>query len=185
MPLTRRTLLATACAAVAATTAAAQTDRPAPLVEPRQSIAVNPLAIPFGVFSAEYEAALSSPGFTVGLGGTYWTNDGDRDSWAEAKALYYPNERAFQGFSIGLTAGVHAARRFTTDCGFLGCNGGRRTQTAPTLGVLASYDWLLGRQERFRVGVAAGAKRILKDVDSNDALEQVFPDGRFVVGFVF
>lgn len=185
---------AAAAAVVALSAAAAAAQEPSsqppvvppPLLEPQQSVAVNPLAIPFGVFSAEYEAALPTPGFTVGVGGTYWANGGDRDSWAEAKAMYYPNERAFRSFSVGLTAGVHSARRNTTSCDFLGaCSSGRRTQTAPTLGVLVSYDWLLGRQERFRVGLGAGAKRILKDVGSSDPLEQVFPDGRFVIGFVF
>jgi hypothetical protein len=190
MPVLRRSLSVTAAATalLAAASAGAQTTPPAeraPTNEPLQSVAVNPLAIPFGVFSGEYEVALPTPGFTFGVGGTHFADGSDRDTWAEAKAMYYPNERNFRSFSVGLTAGVHSARRNTTSCDFLGCNGGRRTQTAPTLGVLVSYDWLLGRQERFRVGIAAGAKRILKDVGNNDPLTQVWPDGRFVIGFVW
>lgn len=155
---------------------------------PLQSIAVNPLAIPFGVFSAEYEVALPSPGFTLGVGGTYFSRDGDRESWAEVKGMYYPNETGFRGFSVGLTGGVHSSGRRVSRCDFnVPCVDSRRSQTAPTLGVLASYDWLLGRQQRFRVGLGVGAKRVLRDVDDSraDVLEQVYPDGRFVIGFVF
>jgi hypothetical protein len=194
MPLLRRCrpqLLDTVAVAVAlsaaSVTAAAQASSPppAPLL-PQQSIAVNPLAIPFGVFSAEYEAALPSPGFTFGVGGTYYASGSDRDAWAEAKGMYYPGEIPFRGFSVGLTAGVQSSRGNTSDCSFVtGCQTGRKTQTAPTLGVLVSYDWLIGRQERFRVGLGAGAKRILKNVKSGDPLPQVFPDGRFVIGLVF
>ena len=163
---------------------------PAPLL-PQQSVAVNPLAIPFGLFSGEYEAALPTPGFTLGIGGSYYADNGDRDSWIEAKALYYPSETPFRGFSVGLSAGIQSARNSPNCGGFLdSCSNSqaaatRRSQTAPTLGVIVSYDWLIGRQERFRIGLGAGAKRVLKDVGSNDPLEQVYPDGRFVIGLVF
>jgi len=194
MTLTRRILAAVAAAAAvlaaAPQGARAQARTPAagtpPAFGPLQSIAVNPLAIPFGLFSFEYEASLPTPGFTLGAGGSYWSNDGDRDSWIEAKAMYYPNETQFRGFSIGLTAGVHSARNSGCNDLFGSCGGtDRHTQTAPTLGVIGSYDWLLGRAERFRVGLGVGAKRVLKDVDSHDPLSQVYPDGRFVIGVVF
>lgn len=181
-PLARS--LSLAIAFVAGAQVASAQSGPPPIQPFRQSFAVNPLAIPFGVFSAEYEAALGSPGFTFGVGGTYWTDDGDRDSWVEAKALYYPNETAFRGFSIGLTGGVHSARNSSCDDFGMNC-GVKRSQSAPTLGVLAGYDWVLGRAQRFRVGLGAGAKRVLKDVDSRDPLWQVYPDGRFVIGVVF
>lgn len=177
-------------AALALTAAAADAQPAAPAAPPvlpfQQSIAINPLAIPFGLFSAEYEVALATPGFAFGVGGSYVSQDHDRDSWVEAKGLYYPNEVTFRGFSIGVTAGVHSSSRHVVrDCFNAPCTETRRSQTAPTLGVLASYDWLLGRAERFRVGVGAGAKRILKDVGGSDPLEQVWPDGRFVIGVIF
>lgn len=178
-------ILATGAGSVAAQPAPSG---PPPIQPFHQSFAVNPLAIPFGLFSAEYEAALPTPGFTFGIGGSYFSDDGDRDSWVEAKGMYYPNETAFRGFSVGLSAGVHSARN-VPGCGGLfdgTCAGRDRiSQTAPTLGVLASYDWILGRAQRFRVGLGVGAKRVLRDVGSQDALDQVYPDGRFVVGVVF
>ena len=186
MLLIRRLLIpAAALSAAAAHDARAQAAPPPPL-PPIQSVAVNPLAIPFGVFSAEYEAALPVPGFTVGAGGTYWSDDGDRDAWVELKGMYYPSEVPFRGFAVGLTAGVHSARNNGCDDLFGSCGSeGRRTQTAPTIGILTSYDWLIGRAERFRVGLGLGAKRVLKDVGSRDPLWQVYPDGRFVIGLVF
>lgn len=183
----RRIFGVSAALVATAVTARAQSAPPQPsTLLPQSSIAVNPLAIPLGVFSAEYEGALPTPGFTMGIGGTYYKDGHDKDAWLEVKGMYYPNETPFRGFSIGLSAGIQSATRNQTTCtpGFTGCTTSPRTQSAPTLGVLASYDWLLGRQERFRVGLGAGAKRVLKDV-SGHPLEQVYPDGRFVIGVVF
>ena len=106
-------------------------------------------------------------------------SDGRHDRWISGKLLYYPNEDVLRGFSVGLTAGAHSAEgeEFSSQPG--------ERQTAPTLGVIANYDWLLGRAQRFRVGIGAGAKRVLKDVDAADPLLQVYPDARFVVGIAF
>ena len=196
MPLLRPTLLRAALVASAVALAAplaAQTPAP-PTGEIgpwRQAVAVNALAIPFGLFSGEYEVALPSPGFTVGIGGSWLTTGDDRNSWIEAKAHYYPGERPFRGFAVGLTAGVHSARnQGDEDCSSpFGCVDDARpfrTETAPTLGVIVNYDWLIGRQERFRIGLGLGAKRVLRDVGPNNGvLEQVYPDGRFVLGVAF
>ncbi|MDF1504832.1 hypothetical protein [Roseisolibacter sp. H3M3-2] len=179
-------------APVAAPLAAQAPAAPRPV---RQAIGVNALALPFGLFSAEYEVALPTPGFAFGIGGSWLTTDvddddydaSDRDAWVELKGLYYPGERPFRGFSLGLSLGVHSARNSDGGiCDFNGCRDApRRSQTAPTAGVLVSYDWLLGRAERFRVGLGVGAKRTLRDVRRNDPLEQVYPDGRFIVGVAF
>lgn len=191
--LRRLPTLATAAAAVTLAAAAALGAQAAPAPAPvdpgpwRQAVAVNAIGLPFGLFSAEYEVALPSPGFALGIGGSWLTTGSDRDSWISAKALYYPGERPFRGFSVGLTAGVHSARNDNAVgfCGINGCTTERATATAPTAGVIVNYDWLLGRQERFRVGLGAGAKRVLRDVNSGSPLEQVYPDGRFVLGVAF
>ena len=198
MPLLRPQLLRSALASAAVTLVAPLAAQPsAPLpgdIGPwRQAIAVNALAIPFGLFSGEYEVALPSPGFSVGIGGSWLTTGDDRNSWLEAKAHYYPGERPFRGFAVGLTAGVHSARNrgdfVSCDNPFNPCDDDSRpfrTATAPTLGVIVNYDWLIGRQERFRIGLGLGAKRTLRDVGpDNGVLEQVYPDGRFVLGVAF
>jgi hypothetical protein len=204
MPLSRPlyTLAVGAAAALAAPAAAlrAQAAPPPPPAQ-RNAIATNFIGIPFGLFSFEYERASSFPGLSVGIGGSHFTgdlddgdgefdSDDDRESWAEVKVMYYPGERAFRGFAVGITGGVHAARGYSCDASgpFGGCvvAGAVRTQSSPTLGVLVNYDWLIGRQDRFRVGTGVGAKRVLKDVNANrDVLSQVYPDGRFIIGFTF
>lgn len=181
------TAAAVAFLAVAAPAAAQAPSRPAsttPSDAYVQAISANIVAFPFGLFSAEYEHALVWPGFSFGVGGSWMSegglgDNGTHDRWASAKLLYYPNENVLKGFSIGLTAGVHTAEGEE----FSSMPGDR--QTGPTLGVIANYDWLLGRAERFRVGFGAGAKRVLKDVGQDDPLLQVYPDARFVMGIAF
>lgn len=190
MPLPRPLAAAAATVTALAATSLAATlgaqAAPTDAAPWRQAVAVNALGLPFGLFSAEYEVALPSPGFTVGVGGSWFSWEGDRDAWVEGKALYYPGERAFRGFSVGLTLGVHSARNAEGLFCEFGCTANaRRTQTGATSGVIVNYDWLLGRQQRFRVGLGAGAKRVLRDVESADPLAQVYPDGRFVIGVAF
>jgi hypothetical protein len=191
MPLLRPLVLAAAGAVVVTAAAAPTAAQTAPADPYRQAVAVNALAIPFGWFSAEYEVALPSPGFALGVGGSWLTTGDDRNAWLEGKALYYPGERPFRGFSVGLTGGFHSARN-RGECDRIGnCRVPEelrpfRTETAPTLGVVVNYDWLIGRQERFRIGLGVGAKRTLRDVgNTTGVLEQVYPDGRFVLGVAF
>lgn len=203
LPRPRTALVACAAGVALALPAAALGAQEAPPPPPaqRNAIATNFIGIPFGLFSLEYERATAFPGLTVGVGGSYYSGDLDddddpadgddgRESWAEAKVMYYPGERVFRGFAIGITGGVHSSRGYT--CEGRGPLGGcisparLRTQAGPTLGVLVNYDWLIGRQDRFRVGLGVGAKRVLRQVsESRDVLEQIYPDGRFVIGFTF
>ena len=37
----------------------------------------------------------------------------------------------------------------------------RESLTAPTLGIILDYNWLLGRSEHFLIGTGVGAKRVL------------------------
>ena len=169
-----------------------------------QTLAVNALALPFGLFSAEYERAIGA-GFGVGVGGSYLdgalvSRDDDYDgrsgdsraAWLEGKALYYPGEEAPRGFAIGLTLGYIHVRDESVEAVFRDPTAsvivrqtGTTSDAAATLGVLLDYNWLLGRRRRFLVGTGIGARRVLKQVGRRSDLEQVYPDGRFVVGFAF
>ena len=206
----RLRLLATfASLAVLSSTAAAQApDSPGePATRPRttQSVAINPILLPFGVFSAEYERVIAT-GFTLGVGGSYIDgnalDDGYDDGYddaddsravtAEAKLLYYPNENPLRGFSLGLTLGYINERDeqssgYTYDQfgNIIGGSSSSVSEGAATLGVLLDYNWLLGRRKRFLVGTGIGARRVLKDVGGASPLAQVYPDGRLVVGFAF
>lgn len=177
---------AAAVAAVALSTAARAQTRVAPTQLPYlQTVAVNPLAIPFGILSGEYEVSLPTPGLTVGVGGTITAGSSiysDEDRWIEGRAMYYPNEVALSGFGIGVTLGAHRAKSDSRDVTELGR---RPHDSGATLGVLGSYNFLLGRQQRLVFGIGAGAKRVLKKVSNDSPLSQVYPDGRLVIGFAF
>jgi hypothetical protein len=190
MHMLRLALAATVALTALTTTAGAQAGAPSTDGQFRSVLSVNPIALPFGWLSAEYER-VASPAFTLGLGGAYVNDaafedddfDDARDAWIHARVRYFPNERAPRGFSIGLTAGYHSARGRGD---FADVTDPLRTEGAPTLGVVLDYDWLLGRRRRFAVGTGIGVRRVLTNVDTDvSPLEQVYPDGRLQIGFAF
>jgi hypothetical protein len=205
----RRLAVALAASALFAAAAGAQ-----PLAPPRpprptigQAASVNLLALPLGFASAEYERALGR-GFAVGIGGLtslgYAPGDEDdssvygggsfdeRIATAQLKLKYYPAENGLRGFAVGLTAGVAhygKSERFPTfdptTGNFLGYGANvRRATTAPTVGAVLDYNFLIGRQRRFLVGVGVGARRAF-GVRDRDPLDTTLPDGRLQVGFGF
>jgi hypothetical protein len=201
-PSARAASSAYAAALLAIVPAAGAQQAPPPQPVQRNALATSILGIPFGFFSLEYERATPLPGLTFGVGGSHFSGDldddddsgdeadDDRNTWVQGKLLYYPSERAFRGFSVGLSAGFHAAtgRACARTDAFGNCvtlPTERRTETSPTVGVLANYDRIIGSRERFRVGLGVGARRVVRDVRRRDVLEQVYPDGRFVVGLTF
>jgi hypothetical protein len=186
--ISRALLTAAACAAagLAARPLAAQVASGAPPVAQLpylQTLSINPLAIPLGIFSVEYEVALPTPGFTVAVGGTYTSNDDlfeRRDRWIEGRLMYYPNEVQLKGLSLGLSLGVRRAARENNDPPEM-----RPSDSAPTFGVMAAYNYLIGRQQRLVLGGGIGATRVLKSAGGNSPLSQVYPDGRLLVGLAF
>ena len=170
--------LAAASLALAAAPAAAQ-QRPTPQLPFLQTISINPLAIPLGVFSAEYEVALPVSGLTAAVGGSYLTFDRNH-RWIEGRLSYYPNEVALRGFALGLTLGAHRAEREKGDRPTM-----RPSDGAATLGIMASYNHLIGREQRLVLGGGVGVKRVLQNAGGDSPLAQVYPDGRLLVGFAF
>jgi hypothetical protein len=160
---------------------------PAPRTPPRLAVATNPLAIPFGVFTLDVETATRTPGLTFGAGGTWMTEDEDT-AWADARLMYFPGEVVLRGFAIGVTGGVvhEQGNPNSTRCDDRGvCRPERSSETAPTLGVRIDYDWLVGARKRMLVGLGLGAKRTLRDVGAGSTLDQVYGDGRFIIGLTF
>ena len=141
-----------------------------------QTAAINALGLPFGLFSAEYEAAVA-PGFGVGAGGSYLSTGGYGDvrGWAEGKVLYYPSEATLSGLGVGLTGGF--IRERDGDSG--------RSDTGVTFGVMGQYNWLLGPRRRFLVGAGAGAKRVVGSIPDDSPLNRIYLDGRAVIGIAF
>ncbi len=173
--------------APAAPAAAQQTLPPAPAPAQLpwlQTVSINPAGIIGGIFSAEYEVSLPTPGFTVGVGGSIVSDAflvERNQRWLSGRVMYYPQEVSLRGFAIGASLGVHGASRGGDD----DPAEVRRRDSGLTLGLLGQYNWLVGRQQRLLFGTGIGLKRVLKDVRGDSPLQQVYPDGRLLLGFAF
>ena len=158
---------------------------PAPAQLPwLQTVSINPAGIIGGIFSAEYEVSLPTPGFTVGVGGSIVSDAflvERNQRWLSGRVMYYPQEVSLRGFAIGASLGVHGASRGGDD----DPAEVRRRDSGLTLGLLGQYNWLVGRQQRLLFGTGIGLKRVLKDVRGDSPLQQVYPDGRLLLGFAF
>jgi hypothetical protein len=165
------------------------------------TVATNPVGIPFGVLSGEYERAVGTRGLALGVGGltTFGRspevlNDGGSDTFRslQLKLKYYPAERGLRGFAIGVTAGVAHERELWFGSYAYDASGREvwsqretRARTAPTLGATIDYNFLLGRRQRFLIGLGLGARRPLGVPDGTGPLTRPFIDPRLQIGFGF
>lgn len=143
----------------------------------RTVLSLNPLGLPFKYVSGEIEQKLSAIA-TLGGSASYLDVDDASYSSFEAKLRLYPNEEAFKGFSIGIAAGISRVAESYTDRT-------DRSETAPTIAVIADYNWLLGKTERVLVGAGVGAKRIFANDENFNDVNFAYPTARFQVGVVF
>jgi hypothetical protein len=142
-------------------------------------IGINPLGIPFDIFSVEVESGIAQ-GMTLGGNASHTEIDDKRYSSGDFKFRYYPSEIVLKGFSIGASAGL---LRYSDIDG----NGLRQTIDSPTVGLLLDYNWMLGATQRFIVGTGIAAKRILagsEDRAKVDLDRQTF-SVRFTIGVAF
>ena len=150
-------------------------------------LAVNPLGIPFKFLSVDYERALAG-GFSLGGNVSYisWGDEDDSDEVSyrsvELKGRIYPEADGLRGFAVGLTAGVSQLKEDITDD--TGLNDDLE-DTFPTLGVVVDYNWLLGKERRFFVGMGLGAKRVYGDDEGFSEANFAYMTARFQVGVAF
>jgi hypothetical protein len=146
----------------------------------RTYLGLNPLGIPFDIFSFELESGIAQ-GMTLGAVASRTDLGDDRFSSADLKFRYYPSEVVLSGFSVGASVGV---LRYTTKTGILGA---RESLDAPTFGVLVDYNWMLGARHRFIVGTGVGAKRLLVSSAERErvGLERAQLTARFTLGVAF
>lgn len=152
-------------------------------------IAIDPLGIPLAIASIEY-AGYVGGGAALGINASYVAPGGSHDArftTVEGQARYYPNERVFDGFSIGLTAGMtnYSKGVLVTTPG--GQSWDRQSVSLASLGVIADYDWVLGTSQRFVVGSGIGAKRLIGDTGRLKQLGGIvaYPTARLVIGLLF
>ena len=147
----------------------------------RTYVAINPMLVPFDIGSVEMESGVAQ-GITVGGALSYADLNGDRYVSGDVKARYYPSEIVLRGFSLGLSAGY---LRYEPEKASDALR--RERLSAPTLGVVTDYNWMLGGTRRFVVGVGAAAKRVLAASSERErvGIGQAYVTTRFVVGLAF
>jgi len=146
-------------------------------------LSIQPIDAMLTVYAGEAEFALSRS-VTLGVGGTYWgpdITDGDfRYLSGDLKVRYYPEARPFQGFSFGGSVGVTQIKATDNTSQSSGSASG------PSIGVMLDYNWLLGAQKAFYVGLGAGAKAVfISDKDISDNATVRYPTLRISVGWAF
>jgi hypothetical protein len=160
----------------------------------RAMIGLNPLGIPFDIGSVEVEGAIL-PGVTLAgaasynaLGDDSGEGSGDpRFTSGDVKVRYYPGEVALRGFSVGLGIGVTRYSENVATPTPTGPTFERQAITAPTISVLADYNFLLGARQRFVVGTGIGAKRLLASEEDRRRADapRAYPFVRFLLGIAF
>jgi hypothetical protein len=149
----------------------------------RSYVGINPLGIPFDIFTIEGETGVAQ-GITLGVAGSHIDVDNDRYTSADFKFRYYPGDVVLRGFSLGATAGYLG---YSTPENTPGGFQVRQSISAPTIGIIADYNWMLGLDRRFLVGTGVGAKRVLLRTDQRASvnLDRAYLTARFTVGLAF
>jgi Protein of unknown function (DUF3575) len=145
-------------------------------------ISIQPISAMLTVYAGEAELAMSRS-TTIGIGGTYWSPDvidGDFNYLSgDLKVRYYPEGRAFQGFSFGGSVGV-------THLSATDNNSSAGSASGPSIGVMLDYNWLLGAEKAFYIGLGLGAKTLfISDKSVADAATLHYPTMRLSVGWAF
>jgi hypothetical protein len=143
-----------------------------------QSIAVNPVFLPFGTATVEYERTLASPHLTAGLSAWYEYKD-VKARWVYAKCMYYPGSSALEGFSCGPTLGYIIGYRKDDQ------PEKRENESTLMAGAMAQYNFLVGANDNILIGVGAGVRTVLTKIDDASPLSRVDGDARLVLGIVF
>jgi hypothetical protein len=145
----------------------------------RTYVAFNPALVVFDFGSIEVENAVA-PGVTLGGVGSYTLVNHNRYTSGDFNIRYYPGEVVLRDLSFGLSGGLlrYSARDST---------GATVAIHAPTIGVLADYNWLIGPTHRFLVGTGVGGKRVLASTQERRKVDlaRAYVTARFVVGYAF
>jgi hypothetical protein len=175
----RRVVLCAAAVSALATPARAQSAK-------RQVVSINPLGIPAGFYSGEYELAVSR-NVSGALGASYFALGSDFDEVSylsgDVKLRYYP-QRALEGFSVGVSAGVirlGAENSFDDGSGEIVDD----SESGMTIGTSFDYSWLLGERKGFAVGLGAGFKRVVLFGGEVPDVTTFYPTLRLSVGAAF
>ena len=136
-------------------------------------LTANPFLILAEWFNAEYEQKLNATS-TVGLQGSVISIDDDDTDYVSLTAMwrYYPQGAALTGFYVGPRAGFYHVDDTDESANVFG------------VGFELGYNWLLGADRQFTIGMGVGANRLFGgDLDDDSA---VVPTIRLVnIGWAF
>jgi hypothetical protein len=153
-----------------AATASAQTPG-GPVPGNRQTVSANPFLLMYKWFNVEYERR-HKEATTWGVSAALLPFDDADYGNLSAFYRYYPQGRALDGFFIGGKAGMHRVTAGNASGEFFGA------------GFELGYDWLLGAEKNFSIGIGAGATRLFGG--SLDGVSLTVPTLRLVnVGWSF
>ena len=131
----------------------------------RQVLSANPFGMLFGLFNAEIERSVSRSA-TAGVGGSVYSNESDDYVNADAFYRYYPSGRPFDGWALGIKAGV------------------TNVDSELLFGAGFDINWsrLMGKDEKVYMGWGFGLKRLV----GADEYNQFIPTIRIVnIGIAF
>jgi len=144
---------------------------------PRQIIGINPLGIAGGLYTAEYEVAVDGQ-MSVGVSASHVDFDGSEFTSFDGRWRLYL-DRVLEGVSFGLTTGL--SRNTDED----EIEAGGKAGWGLTIGSNLDYQWILGAERRFALGLGAGFKRfVTRSGDQGNGLK-VWPTMRLTVGAAF
>jgi hypothetical protein len=175
-----RQLLIAVAFVVFASPAAAQVSGTLTPTDHKNSISTAPISDIMGFVNAEYQRKINE---TATFGISAGTFELDNDDFANAMVFgrYYPQGAALTGFFVGGRAGVHRVTEYSFD--HVNRAGRSVRRARPAIGIDVGYDWLLGTQRRFYIGLGAGGVRLLGGKDSYNL--DAYPTARLNVGFAF
>jgi hypothetical protein len=178
-------LLAVAAAALtlaAHADAQARGTRTVPAPGPKNVLSIQH-GVAFPVLGLEYERANSATS-TFGIGGFHYTQGAGKEevkfTSGEVRLRYYPGRVALQGFSLGGAIGFASVKG--TSPGFIA-----ESQAAPTIGLMAEYQMLLGEKKNFSLAAGLGTKAVFvgKDEITSPDFRAKYPTARIAIGFAF
>ncbi len=125
-----------------------------------QVLSANPFLILFEWANLEFEQKVSSTG-TVGVAGSWISFDEGDEEYRSLNGFYryYPQGAALTGFYFGGHLGLHHVSEIDDE-----------DVTVFGLGIDVGYNWLLGANRNFYIGLGIGATRLFGgDLDDGSA----------------
>lgn len=185
----RRSLVILGVLAIAASSSTVTAQAPASAPLKHTVISLQPLSAMIAVYAVEVEQTVGAA-MSLGVGGTFWSPEiGGQDmtyTSGDLKLRYYPQGRALEGFAFGMSAGYTHIKDKSKDVIFGTGTVSEHTASGPTLGANIEYNWLLGKNNGFFLGLGVGAKRIIAKADEmSDDVKFAYPTARISIGTAF